>query len=266
MGGYGLLAIAAPDSAGVSAITYVHSNHLGVPIVYTDASGVIVQPGSYAQPVFPGQAKTLADLYYNRYRDYDPTTGRYIQADPIGLAGGPSPYSYAMNNPVRYVDPMGLKCVNFFDASDGNFRKGADAECGRVDPNNSPTDLHIFGHANAEQICIGGGICRPADNFYEENQSHFDGMTSISVWGCNAGRGNRSVAQRLADRARIPVSAYDRETWWNANGFQGSAGTEPTLWERLSDWWHGSEQHTGSGSHTGRNSNDPGTLRNFTPQ
>jgi uncharacterized protein RhaS with RHS repeats len=52
--------------------------------------------------------KTYADLYYNRYRDYDPTTGRYTQADPIGLEGGDNPYLYAEGNPVRYVDPMGL--------------------------------------------------------------------------------------------------------------------------------------------------------------
>jgi RHS repeat-associated protein len=51
---------------------------------------------------------TFADLYYNRYRDYDPSTGNYIQADPIGLAGGANPYSYAMGNPVRYMDPLGL--------------------------------------------------------------------------------------------------------------------------------------------------------------
>jgi RHS repeat-associated protein len=40
---------------------------------------------------FPGQQQTLVDLYYNQYRDYDPTTGRYIQADPIGLAGDENP-------------------------------------------------------------------------------------------------------------------------------------------------------------------------------
>ena len=75
----------------------------------TDASGTaIAQPTGYTATAFPGQSKTLADLYYNRYRDYDPTTGRYIQADPIGLAGGSNPYSYAMGNPVRYVDPLGL--------------------------------------------------------------------------------------------------------------------------------------------------------------
>jgi RHS repeat-associated protein len=63
--------------------------------------------GDYSVPGFPGQSQTTTDLYYNKYRDYDPTTGRYIQADPIGLAGGASPYSYAMNNPLRYTDPTG---------------------------------------------------------------------------------------------------------------------------------------------------------------
>jgi len=37
-------------------------------------------------------------------RDYDPTTGRYIQADPLGLVDGASVYGYALQNPERYVD------------------------------------------------------------------------------------------------------------------------------------------------------------------
>jgi len=40
-------------------------------------------------------------------REYDPTTGRYLQADPLGLVDGPSVYGYAMQNPGRYVDPWG---------------------------------------------------------------------------------------------------------------------------------------------------------------
>ncbi len=40
-------------------------------------------------------------------RDYDPTTGRYIQADPLGLVDGASVYGYALQNPGRYVDPTG---------------------------------------------------------------------------------------------------------------------------------------------------------------
>ena len=40
-------------------------------------------------------------------RDYDPTLGRYIQADPLGLVDGASVYGYALQNPVRWSDPRG---------------------------------------------------------------------------------------------------------------------------------------------------------------
>jgi RHS repeat-associated protein len=59
-----------------------------VPVVYTSANGIpVAPPGDYLLPGFPGQSRVMADLYYNRYCDYDPVTGRYIQADPIGLGG-----------------------------------------------------------------------------------------------------------------------------------------------------------------------------------
>ncbi len=46
-------------------------------------------------------------LHQNWMRDYDPTTGRYMQADPLGLVDGASVYGYALQNPGRYVDPRG---------------------------------------------------------------------------------------------------------------------------------------------------------------
>ena len=47
-------------------------------------------------------------LYYFRARYYDPELGRFINEDPIGLAGGINPYRYAQNDPVNHNDPTGL--------------------------------------------------------------------------------------------------------------------------------------------------------------
>jgi RHS repeat-associated protein len=126
LGGYMPLAVATTGGT----LSWVHANHMGVPALYTDASGAAIPPPTgYSAPGFPGQSRTpgllVADLYYNRYRDYDPSTGRYIQADPIGLDGGASPYSYAMNNPLRYTDPTGefvpLLVIGFLVGFDANL-------------------------------------------------------------------------------------------------------------------------------------------------
>ncbi|HVR89833.1 MAG TPA: RHS repeat-associated core domain-containing protein [Novosphingobium sp.] len=108
LGGYMPLAVATPDSTGAIQLNWVHANHLGVPLVTTDTSGTpATTPNDYFAPGFPGQSRVLPDLYYNRYRDYDPATGRYVQADPIGLEGGSNPYGYALGNPVNLTDPTG---------------------------------------------------------------------------------------------------------------------------------------------------------------
>lgn len=106
--GYAPLALVTENGSSQLELYWVHGNHLGVPLVTTNASGQVVTPGSdFLRSGFPGQSQVLSDLYYNRARDYDPLTGRYIQADTIGLAGDVNPYLYANADPVNMIDPRG---------------------------------------------------------------------------------------------------------------------------------------------------------------
>jgi RHS repeat-associated protein len=76
---------------------------------------------------FPGQySLNESGLYYNDFRDYDPQTGRYIEGDPLGLAGGINTYAYVEDSPLQEMDPHGLcgskKCVGSARVLKGNRR------------------------------------------------------------------------------------------------------------------------------------------------
>jgi RHS repeat-associated protein len=109
-------------------VYYIHPDHLDTPRRLTDGQNRVVWKwdsdpfGSYAPEEdpdgdgtkitfnfrFPGQyfdAET--GLHQNYFRDYDPAVGRYVQTDPIGLAGGLNTYAYARLNPQTYLDPDG---------------------------------------------------------------------------------------------------------------------------------------------------------------
>ena len=114
--------------------SYIAPDHLGAPHEITNASkrvewqwdhdpfgnGLPTGPFSYGLR-FPGQFyDQRSKLNYNYFRDYDPNTGRYIESDPIGLAGGVNTYGYVGQNPVRASDALGLcegdkrDCMNNF--------------------------------------------------------------------------------------------------------------------------------------------------------
>ncbi|MGE0721911.1 MAG: RHS repeat-associated core domain-containing protein [Novosphingobium sp.] len=108
--------------ASAPAYSFVHTGHLAEPLLVTDAAGAVVSSitrdpwgnaillaGTAAIRLgYPGQWHDgTSGLYQNWHRDYDPTLGRYMETDPIGLAGGTNLYAYVGGNPVNVVDPRG---------------------------------------------------------------------------------------------------------------------------------------------------------------
>jgi RHS repeat-associated protein len=109
-----------------SSVNFVHADGLDTPRSVTNATGTVVWSWAYQSNPFGEQAPTSASGYvlnlrfpgqyydaeagtvYNSYRNFDPSTGRYLQSDPIGLTGGISTYGYTESNPLGAVDPMGL--------------------------------------------------------------------------------------------------------------------------------------------------------------
>jgi RHS repeat-associated protein len=111
-----------------SAVSYIYTDHLNAPRVITDSAGKAIWQWD-ADPFgvtlanadpdgdgvkfvynlrFPGQYfDSETGLHYNYFRDYNPSTGRYIESDPIGLRGGLNTYGYVGGNPLNAIDPDG---------------------------------------------------------------------------------------------------------------------------------------------------------------
>ena len=111
---------------------YFHADGLGSVAQISDATGAVVEsytydvygtPTIYDSSFIPHPSSLVGNrllftgrdrdpdtgLYNSRYRYYSPTLGRFVQPDPIGLAGGDlNLYRYAGNNPVGAADPFGL--------------------------------------------------------------------------------------------------------------------------------------------------------------
>ena len=111
---------------------FLHFDALGDAIGLTDANGDIVeryQYGAFGRAIVYDRSGTAhptslvgnpflfgmaifdaeSGLYHMGLRDLDPAIGRFLQEDPIGLAGGDSSlYGFARCNPLTFRDERGL--------------------------------------------------------------------------------------------------------------------------------------------------------------
>lgn len=118
------LAVVDADS-----LSLVQADAGGAPRVVVDSAGNVVwtwplatnafgevppmSSGSYVLNLrYPGQYfDQESGTSYNVNRFYDASSGRYLQSDPVGLAGGISTFLYVGGDPLTRVDPLGLDWV-----------------------------------------------------------------------------------------------------------------------------------------------------------
>ncbi len=164
----GNIPLATINSGGVY---YIHTDHLNTPRQIDDGSKKAVwawdsitfganAPNQDPQGTgtsfiynlrMPGQyLDAESGLFHNGWRDYDPTLGRYVESDPIGLAGGVNTYAYVGGDPISYVDPFGLAECTL------NFSDGAGVlSCIPDDPANGSVNIPVASGNNG-----GGSNCK----------------------------------------------------------------------------------------------------------
>ncbi|WP_084452998.1 RHS repeat domain-containing protein [Roseateles chitosanitabidus] len=158
-----LMAVLTNSTTAEPRVYYAYSDHLNAPRVIVNAAGDVrwkwfSEPFGTAVPEtipnslenlvvnlrFPGQYfDKESGLSYNYFRDYDGTTGRYVQSDPIGLNGGINTYAYVNGNPLSSIDPLGLAP----DAACVARAAAVGASCGGV----------VGGVAGGTAGAVGGG-------------------------------------------------------------------------------------------------------------
>ena len=200
----------------------MHADHLGTPTLLTNQLGQVVvdieaMPFGetyidYAEVThnrrFPGQYKDEeTGLHYNYFRDYDPSLGRYIQSDPIGLAGGLNTYAYVGGNPMMYTDPTGL-----FKAH-GNW-------CG---PDHTGGFSKSWSQLDSAERSV---ALEPIDNLDRCCQKHDkDYAKCRDMYSCDNDSDNKQKAQCMknADRklSQCASASYNSKSWHERNAAKG---------------------------------------------
>jgi RHS repeat-associated protein len=107
---------ALADETGAIVESYRYDAWGRVLGVYDGNNNPLTQSAVGNRFLWAGKAYSFkTGLYDNRYRIYDPITGRFLSKDPSGISGGLNEFTYCDDNPINAVDPDGLNVVSLTD-------------------------------------------------------------------------------------------------------------------------------------------------------
>ncbi|MGC2330201.1 MAG: RHS repeat-associated core domain-containing protein [Candidatus Acidiferrales bacterium] len=100
------------EADGLGSITSLTASNASIAQSYTyDSFGNTTTSSGSLTNFFRYTARefdTETNLYFNRARYLDPSSGRFLSEDPIRFKGGNDFYSYVQNSPLDRTDPRGL--------------------------------------------------------------------------------------------------------------------------------------------------------------
>ena len=158
---------------------------------------------------FPGQYFDKEGGYWQNWnRVYDAVSGRYLQSDPIGLAGGINTYAYVGGNPVSFVDPMGLDSYTV----GGYLGVGGEVTLGFDNGQNFMTFRIGFGIGGGASYDPQGKVPKPSEG---TNTQCPDGITTSLTLAGGLSMGNLGATAE---------AGIGRNQATGATGFVGGLG------------------------------------------
>lgn len=178
---------------------------------------------------FPGQRYDSATgMNYNYHRDYDSGTGRYVQSDPIGLAGGSSTFGYVGGNPLRRVDPKGLADPTLELYAAGVIDRMPDRVFGEQPLEKGPPDKNQ-GYLECSKDCAPGR---------QRFDTHEEAVRSILSQVLDRSREIDKEVCGLVCRDNFSGKYFlAKETWWMSTKCPPGYKQCPTCSTRAA-WWH----------------------------